>query len=77
MSDNCQQYISFVEDVMLREHIAGVAVAMAERGQVMFEQEFGYRDIKHQLPVTPDTIFGVASAGYTGVLKREGIVSSA
>ena len=61
MSGNWQEYVSFVEEVMAREHIAGVAVAVAERGQVVFEQGFGYRDIEHQLPVTPDTIIGVAS----------------
>jgi CubicO group peptidase (beta-lactamase class C family) len=61
LSGKWQEYTSFVEEIMAREHIAGAAVAVAERGQVIFERGFGYRDLEQQLPVTPDTIFGVAS----------------
>lgn len=61
MAGNWQQYVDFVEGFLAREHIVGAAVAVAERGQVVFEHGFGYRDLAHQLPVTPDTIFGVAS----------------
>lgn len=61
MSGNWQQYVSYVEELMQREHIAGAAVAVAQHGQVIFEQGFGYRDVQQQLPVTPDTIFGIAS----------------
>ncbi len=62
MSNNkWNQYVAFVEELMASEHIAGAAVAVAQRGQVIFEQGFGYRDVQRKLPVTPETIFGIAS----------------
>ena len=56
-----QEYTQFVKEVMEREHIVGTAIAVAQKGEVLFQQGFGWRDIEQQLPVTPDTIFGCAS----------------
>ena len=61
MSRVWTEYAQFVEQVREREHIAGAAVAVAQHGSVIFQQGFGYRDVAKQLPVTPDTIFGIAS----------------
>ncbi|HBK86168.1 MAG TPA: serine hydrolase, partial [Firmicutes bacterium] len=61
MKQTWTDYAKFVEDVMEREHIAGAAIAVAQHGSVLFQKGFGYRDVEQQLPVTPDTIFGVAS----------------
>ncbi|MGI6344342.1 MAG: serine hydrolase [Bacillota bacterium] len=61
MTENWNQYADFVREVMEREHIAGAAVAVSRWGEVVFEQGFGYRDLERRLPVTPDTIFGIAS----------------
>lgn len=61
MSRTWTEYAQFVEQVREREHIAGVAVAVAQHGSVVFQSGFGYRDVEQKLPVTPDTIFGIAS----------------
>lgn len=61
MPNKWNQYVAFARELMDREHIAGAAVAVAQNGQVLFEQGFGYRDVEHKLPVTPETIFGIAS----------------
>ncbi|MFD2044813.1 serine hydrolase domain-containing protein [Ornithinibacillus salinisoli] len=46
---------------MEQEHIPGAAVAVSKHGKIIYEQGFGVSDVKTQEPVTPDTIFGVAS----------------
>ncbi len=61
MTPSWNQYVEFVEQIREREHIAGAAVAVAQYGSVIFQRGFGYRDIEKKLPVTPSTIFGIAS----------------
>lgn len=56
-----QTYQDYVEQIMQREHIAGAAVAVAQHGEVIFQQGFGLRNVETGEPVTPETIFGVAS----------------
>jgi len=40
---------------------AGIAVAVAQRGEVLFAGEYGWRDREAGLPMTPDTIFRIYS----------------
>lgn len=78
---NWVDYIHFVEEAMEREHIAGAAVAVAQHGSVLFQSGFGYRDVEQELPVTPETIFGIASVSksFTAMaimqLADEGLLS--
>src|SRR5690625_2957109 len=44
-----------------KEQIPGVSLALNEDGTRIYEQGFGYRHVENQLPVTPDTVFGIAS----------------
>lgn len=44
-----------------KEQIPGVSLALNESGSTIYEQGFGYRNVEQQLPVTTDTIFGIAS----------------
>lgn len=46
---------------METEHISGVAVAVSKNGKVIYQKGFGIKDIDSQEPVTPETIFGIAS----------------
>lgn len=47
---------------LLAQHqIPGMAVAIAKDGHLLYESGFGYRNVARALPVTPDTLFGVAS----------------
>jgi len=41
--------------------IPGASIAVSKNNQLIYSQGFGYRDIDQKLPVTKDTIFGVAS----------------
>src|SRR5699024_12366992 len=44
-----------------REQIPGVSLAVNESGSPIYEHGFGFRNIDKELPVTPDTVFGIAS----------------
>lgn len=46
---------------MAEEHIPGAAVAVSKHGELIYQKGFGLRDLEEELPVTPETIFGVAS----------------
>lgn len=71
----------YVRGVMERHLIPGMAVAVSTNGKTCFEKGFGFRDREDELPVTPDTVFGIASVtkSFTGVtallLERQGLLS--
>ncbi|WP_342514966.1 serine hydrolase domain-containing protein [Sporosarcina sp. FSL K6-1522] len=56
-----EPFEKFVEALMEKEQIPGVAVALSKNGQTIYERGFGARDVAANEPVTPETIFGVAS----------------
>ncbi|HJF32365.1 MAG TPA: beta-lactamase family protein [Sporosarcina psychrophila] len=56
-----EPFEKFVEEVMEKEQIPGVAVALSKNGQTIYERGFGTRDFETNEPVTPETIFGIAS----------------
>ena len=39
----------------------GVAVAVVHRGKVVFQKGYGMADLSHNIPVTPSTVFNIAS----------------
>lgn len=51
----------FTREVMEEEHIVGLAVSVGTSRGVVYEKGFGYRDLERKLPVTPLTVFGIAS----------------
>lgn len=57
---------------------AGFAVAVVEKGKVVYAKGFGYRDLAKKLPVTPNTLFAIGSctkaftASLLGLLQKEG-----
>ncbi|MBO9636532.1 MAG: serine hydrolase [Siphonobacter aquaeclarae] len=59
---------------------AGFAVAVVEKGQVVYAKGFGYRDVNKKLPVTPQTLFAIGSctkaftSSLVGLLEKEGKV---
>jgi len=55
------RFEEFVQEIMVEEKIPGVAVALSENGQTIYERGFGTKDIGTNEPITPDTIFGTAS----------------
>ncbi len=58
---NSASFEKYVEDVMAKKKIPGVAVTVVEGDKVIYAKGFGYRNVKKKIPVTPDTIFGIAS----------------
>ncbi len=41
--------------------IPGVAIGLAHNGNPIYEKGYGFRNLENQLPVTLDTVFGIAS----------------
>ncbi len=58
---NWQAYESWLEELAQRKQIPGVAVRVFTGNEILFERGFGFRNREHGLPVTADTIFGIAS----------------
>lgn len=61
MMSNWQAFENYLQRLMQEEHIAGAAVGVSQAGKVIYQQGFGYRNLLALKPVTPDTIFGIAS----------------
>jgi len=55
------RFEKYVTDLMEKEKMPGVAIAISQNGQVIYERGFGVIDIETKEPVTPETIFGTAS----------------
>lgn len=61
---------TMVNRVLRDWHVVGCAVAVVEKGKVIYANGFGYRDLEQKLPVTPNTVFSIASCtkAFTGQL---------
>jgi len=53
----------FVRAEMERQRVPGVAVAIVRRGTVEKADGYGFANVEHMVPVTPDTIFQSGSLG--------------
>lgn len=51
----------FISAEMNKEQAPGLALAVVKDGRVIHLRGYGYRDIEKKLPVTPDTLFAIAS----------------
>ena len=56
-----EPFEKFIEEVMEKEQIPGVAVALSKNGKTIYERGFGTRNFETNEQVTPETIFGIAS----------------
>ncbi len=58
--------------------IPGVAISIVHQGKVIYQRGFGLRNVKENLPVTPDTLFAIGSTSKAftavgiGILVNEG-----
>ncbi|MCF0049331.1 serine hydrolase [Dyadobacter sp. LJ53] len=52
---------TMVNRVLRDWHVVGCAVAVVEKNKVIYAKGFGYRDLDNRLPVTPNTVFSIAS----------------
>ena len=62
-----QPLAKFIEDQLAEQHIPGLAVAVVVDGDVVWAKGFGYADLGTKQPVTPDTLFVMASVSKTMV----------
>jgi beta-lactamase class C len=71
-------YSHWLDVVAQRNEVAGLATAVVVDNKVVFEREIGYADTATQEPVTPDTVFRLASlskafaTAVTGLLIDDG-----
>ncbi|MFZ5823332.1 MAG: serine hydrolase domain-containing protein [Bacillota bacterium] len=76
-----QQWEAYIGRRAVEHRVPGIAVGMAAQGEPAYLQGFGWRDRERGLPVTPETVFGIASItkSFTGVaimqLQEQGILS--
>lgn len=73
---------ALTSQIMEESSARGIAVGITNgRGEILYEQYFGWRDEEHQLPINRDTIFGMASVtkSFTALsimqMQKDGILS--
>lgn len=54
-------YRNYLTDALPRYRVPGAAVLLERNGEVLLHEGFGFADVAEARPVTPDTVFGVAS----------------
>ncbi|MEO5977351.1 MAG: serine hydrolase [Chryseolinea sp.] len=52
---------AFMEKIMKEWNAPGLAVGIVEKDKLVFAKGYGYRDLEKKLPVTPTTLFPIAS----------------
>lgn len=55
------EFETFAERLAKKYQIPGIAIGLAHNGKVVYEKGFGHRNVEKELPVTMDTVFGIAS----------------
>jgi beta-lactamase class C len=81
MKDTLASYQQWLERVDQRNAVAGLATAVVADNKVVFEDTIGYADASTREPVTPETVFRLASlskafaTALTGVLVDDGKLS--
>src|SRR4030095_768114 len=54
---------SFIKSEMQKQQIPGVAVGVMRNGKIILAKGYGFANLEHQVPVTPETIFQSGSMG--------------
>ncbi|ULU25180.1 serine hydrolase domain-containing protein [Dyella terrae] len=81
MKDTLASYQLWLQRVDQRNAVAGLATAIVADNKVVFEDTIGYADASTREPVTPETVFRLASlskafaTALTGVLVDDGKLS--
>ncbi|MFX0013265.1 MAG: serine hydrolase [Promethearchaeota archaeon] len=73
--DSIEKLEILISEEMTRYKVPGSSIAIVKNDQVIYSQGFGARDLKGNLPVTPETLFNIASVTKSiiclGILKLE------
>jgi beta-lactamase class C len=76
-----KEYGHWLDQLAAEGRTAGLATAVVVDGKVRYERTVGFADANEQAPVTPDTVFRLASlskafaTAVTGMLVRRGVLS--
>lgn len=54
---------TYAQDLLRRSDVPGMAVAVVQGGQIVYEKGFGVTELGGQQPVTPDTLMMIGSVG--------------
>lgn len=77
-AEQIQKLQELAEEMRQKTDVPGLAMAIVKNGEVIMSQGFGNRDLDKNLPVTPKTVFTIASASKAfttasiGILVDEG-----
>ena len=52
---------AFIRTTVRRNRIPGLAYLLTQKGRRVVATGYGFRDVAARLPVTPRTLFGIAS----------------
>jgi CubicO group peptidase (beta-lactamase class C family) len=84
-NNNIQEVIPQFEKILIqtskKEKIPGFAIGIVNKGQVVYLKGFGYRSLESKQPITPDTVFQLASLSKTlsgaliGILNQHDYLS--
>ena len=55
------EFDAYLQEKFAAENIPGMAVTLVNTEGLIYAQGFGLRDVQHNLPVTPDTLFHIGS----------------
>ncbi|MGG1155454.1 serine hydrolase domain-containing protein [Brevibacillus formosus] len=56
-----EQFQAYAQQLLDEAKAPGAAIAVARNGELLYEGMFGFRDREQQLPLSRDTVFGIAS----------------
>ena len=62
-ADVADRIDAVVRNEMARQRIPGVAVGVVQHGKIVRSQGYGYANVEHAVPVTPETMFQSGSLG--------------
>ncbi|MGG4442989.1 serine hydrolase domain-containing protein [Brevibacillus fortis] len=56
-----EQFKTYAQQLLDEAKVPGAAIAFARNGELLYEGTFGFRDREQHLPLSLDTVFGIAS----------------
>ncbi len=61
MTTNYQVLEEYIKEKMINHTIPGIAIGILQNDSIIYQKGFGYRNLEEKDPVTPQTIFSIAS----------------
>ncbi|MGG1664039.1 serine hydrolase [Brevibacillus sp. NRS-1366] len=56
-----QEFETYAQQLLDEAKVPGAAIGVARYGKMLYSKTFGYRDRERELPLSMDTVFGIAS----------------